>query len=423
MKQKQTKDDAVQTQSELRQRRERALSRMRARREQQKTGEHNERTAVFRRRLTQASDARAPMTVRTRGYYRFSREFPGETDADGLRENSADKKRKVRLGLLWAAGLIAVFCLSFLLAKTAWFVSSQPPAVTEPTEPTDSESAAFAAVHVPRDAMEEADAQTLLDMVSAADGNVAVLECKDEEGYQYVYETSLLNALRAKGVKTAAYISCFKDTFNTGTDPAKAVRSYNEKGAVWTDNAGSGWLNPFSADARGLLLDAVRAAADAGFDYILLDNVCFPADAGSASAFYTGEDAFTGTRNQLLRGFISDAVAAAGKAGTILMTRYTSFDPEVSPDRAPAYGDLLNTGAGMMAADARTGAQSRNVTVNGETFADPAKLPYAFTLAVAEFALQNAGGTRVIVCVRNDDTAAEAVKAAGFAGVYGWLLW
>jgi hypothetical protein len=406
----------------LRQRRERALSRQRKRREQQQKSESGERRAIFERRLKKASARKAPFTLRTRGYYRFSRDFPGNVDETGLRENRSGRKRAVLRGILWAIGLIAVFCVSFTLAKAAWLVSNEPPAVTGPTEPADTEMTAFRALHFSRGDMEDAGEAYVKQALKDAGAAVAVFEVKDAEGYVYVY-TDLLRELHADGIRAAAYISCFQDSVHTWETPALSVRSLNENGGVWTDNAGAGWLNPFSPEARALLLDTVKNAADAGFDYILLDHVCFPADSGSATAFYAGESEYHGTRNQVLTAFVSDAVAAAGKAGTILLTRIGAFDPTFSADRAPTYGDLLHTAAGMLAADARLSRQQKNQTVGEETFADPADIPYAFTLAVGEFALQNAENTRVLLCVDRNESAEETLKAADFAGVYGWILW
>ncbi len=405
----------------LRQRRERALNRQQRRREQQKKGASGERDAVFARRLKKAPSRKAPVTLRTRGYYRFTRDFPGSVDEAGFRENRQSKKRAAVKGVVWALALLAVFCASFTLAKTAWLVSNVPPAASEPAAPVDSRAEGFRALHFSRESLEEATAGSVIDRLEAADAAVAVLEVKDEYGYGYVY-AELIKALEARGFGTAAYISCFKDSFHTWDNAALSVRG-GADGAPWTDNAGAGWLNPFAPEARALLLESIRGAADEGFDYILLDNVCFPADSGSATAFYPGEDEYPGTRNQVLTAFVSDAVTAAGRAGTILLTRISAFDPAAAADRAPAYGDLLHTAAGILAVDARLSLQPKNLTVGGETFADPADLPYAFTLAAGEFAVNNAENGRVLLCLESGDTAEEALKAARYAGAAGWILW
>ncbi len=405
----------------LRQRRERALNRQQRRREQQKKGASGERDAVFARRLKKAPSRKAPVTLRTRGYYRFTRDFPGSVDEAGFRENRLSKKRTAVRGVLWALALLAVFCVSFTLSKTAWLVSNVPPAAVTPTEPAGSSTESFRALHFSRESLEEATAERVIERLEAADATTAVLEVKDEYGYGYVY-ADLVKALQAHGFGTAAYISCFKDSYHTWDNAALSVRG-GADGAPWTDNAGAGWLNPFVPEARALLLEIIRSAADDGFDYILLDNVCFPADSGSATASYPGEDEYHGTRNQVLTGFISDAVTAAGRAGTILLTRISAFDPEAAADRAPTYGNLLHTAAGLLAADARLSLQPKNMTVGSETFADPADIPYAFTLAAGEFALHNAETGRVLLCLEAGNTAEETLKAARFAGAAGWILW
>ena len=152
MKQKTTPPEG-QPKEALRQRREHALFRLQKRREQLKKGESGERRAIFERRLKKASARKAPKTLRTRGYYRFTRDFPDTVDENGLRENRSGKKRALLRRILWAVGLIAVFCVSFTLAKTAWMVSNEPPAVTVPAEPEDTQTAAFRAVHFSREDM------------------------------------------------------------------------------------------------------------------------------------------------------------------------------------------------------------------------------------------------------------------------------
>lgn len=50
------------------------------------TREKNSRADFERKRKT-ASDEKAPLTSRTRGYYRFSRDYPAVVDENRFREN------------------------------------------------------------------------------------------------------------------------------------------------------------------------------------------------------------------------------------------------------------------------------------------------------------------------------------------------
>jgi hypothetical protein len=399
-----------------------ALKRIREKRAQEQADRSGERSAVFAARLKNASSRKAPQTARTRGYYRFSRAYPGEVDADGMRENSTPKKgRLLRVSALLLLA-VAVFLGAYCVTRAARLHSEAAPAVSVPT-PAQTEPAALRALmHFTPDETENASADGLAAALERAGCSAAVLEYKDEYGRIYKERAALVSALHAQGYRAAAYISCFKDSFRPELDPSLAVQPVNRPNEAWKDNTGNGWLNPFSAEARRLLLDTVASAAADGFDYILLDNVCFAGDSGSAAPFYAGESEFTGTRNQLLRGFVSDAVSAAGGARTILMTRFAALEAGAPNDRAPAYGDLLDTAAGTLCADARFSVQPKNVTVNGEAFADAADIPYAFVLAVGEFAVKNAGGTPVLLCVQKS-AAAEAASAAGYAGAAGIILW
>ena len=233
----------------------------------------------------------------------------------------------------------------------------------------------------------------------------------------------LVAALKEKKIPCAAYISCFKDSTAPENDAELSVLRTGAQGGRWTDSAGNGWLNPFSAEAREYVLRSVAAAADEGFAYIVLDNVCFPPDSGSAPAYYAGESDYSGTRNQLLRGFVHDAVVKAGAAQTILMLRASGLEPGANAERAPYYGSLLDTNAGFVCADARLSVQAKNVSVGGKTFDEPGDIPFAFMLAMGELAAGNAGEARVLLCVDADANAEEGAAAAEYVQASGCVFW
>ena len=399
-----------------------ALRKLQMRREKEKKDVNHERNAVFVKKMRGASARKAPFTLRTKGYYRFSKDFPADVDGDGLRENAEQKKHVRRRAILMAAVLVLVFCASFIAAKTAWYVSTAAPRQTpaETTEPTSAQQKTglrFIGSQKDEDAAENA-----LQALHSAGADIAVLELKDASGI--VYDNSaLVSALHAEGYRAAAYVCCFRDPAGAAADNTMAIRSNTEEDSLWKDNAGVSWLNPFSADAREYLLALVTKAAESGYDYVLLDNVCFPSDAGSSAANYPGENEYTGTRNQLLRGFVNDAVSKAGTAKTILMCRFSAFDPDAPADKAPYYGNLLGTSAGTLCADARLSVQPKNLTVGETVFNDPSGIPFAFTLGVGEYAVLSAGGTDVILCLDAGETASQTAQAALYAGSGGYILW
>ena len=400
-----------------------ALKKLQAKREKQKKGADSERAAVFSKKLKNAASRKAPFTQRTRGYYRFSRDFPAEVDSEGLRKNGEQKKRTARRAAVFAAVLLLVFCVSYTAAKTARYISGDtPPAAERPTDSAIPSAKPKNAVRYTGAQPEETEEDALAAAMRSADADIAVLEFKNSYGTVSMH-TDLVAALHDRGKQAAAYISCFKDTAGAAQSDAMAIRSGSEENSIWKDNAGNNWLNPFSAEAREYLLSLVADAAETGYDYILLDNVCFPGDSGSSAAYYPGESEFTGTRNQLLRGFVNDAVNRAGTAQTILMCRFAAFDPDAAPEKAPYYGNMLGTSAGTICADARLSVQPKNCAVGETLFNDPADIPFAFTLAVGEYTVNNAENTRVLLCVDADNAADDALSAAGYAGAAGCILW
>ncbi len=399
-----------------------ALRKLQMRREKEKKDVNNERNAVFVKKMRGASARKAPFTLRTKGYYRFSRDYPADVDGDGLRENAEQKKHARRRGILMAAVLVLVFCASFIAAKTAWYISTAAPRQIPSETDAPVSSPTKAGVRFAGALNDEDTAAQTLQALQAANADIAVLDLKDDSGAVFD-NTELVSALHSEGRKAAAYICCFRDPAAAAADNTMAIRSNAEEDSLWKDNAGISWLNPFSAAAREYLLTLVTNAADSGYDYILLDSVCFPSDAGSSVANYPGENEFTGTRNQLLRGFVNDAVVKAGTAKTILMCRFAAFDPDAPADKAPYYGNLLGTSAGTLCADARLSVQPKNVTVGETEFNEPSGIPFAFTLAVGEFMINNAGGTDVILCLDAAESPEETVKAALYAGAGGYILW
>lgn len=389
-------------------------------RETRKRRAEKERSAVFKRRVKNAGTRKAPVTQRTRGYYRFTKDYPAEVDSDGLRKNGEDPVRKRRRGLL-IAGLMAGVCLlAFFMTKTAWYLAAREPETQPTAAPEASPAVMTGALRIEADELTAAAADAAL---TQANLGIAVLEYKTENGNLHNGNEALIAALHETDRKAAAYISCFKDTLGAVGYPELAVTPYNGEADFWQDNAGNGWLNPFSAAAKAYILEVIAAAAAEGFDYILLDNVCFPSDSGAGTAYFAGEGDYAGTRNQLLRGFIGDAVTAAGAAGTILMCKYAAFDPEAPADKAPYYGNLLGTGAGSMCADARLSLQQKNITIGEEKFTDPASIPFAFMLAVAQMAGNNAEGANIYLCMENGDTAADGLRAAQYTRATGYILW
>jgi len=398
-----------------------ALSKIQENRDRERTDAEQQRNAVFTKRLRGYSSGKAPRTLRTKGYYRFNKDYPMTVDGEGFRENSASERRVKRRAILIAAGIALAFVFSFVITKTCVYLSGINPAVNAvPDETIARQTVSY--LRLTREEITGEGSGKLSDIVLGSGCSGAIIEVKDEEGNIYLddFTANAVKELKADGIETAAYISCFKDSLSPDEDSSFRIRKNSSSGELWTDNSGSKWLNPFSESARALLLYTVSAASELGFRMIALDNVGFPSDSGSGTAYFFGENEWTGTRNQLIRGFISDSVSGAGNSVTAIVCSFSAFDAEASAELAPYYGNLLNTGAGIMCADARLSRHPKNVTVGTEKFTDPSEIPYAFILTAGDYAVGNTESEEAFICFDRADSGEDAVSLSGASGCIIW---
>lgn len=416
-----------------------ALGRHRQTREDIRRAAELEQLKVFVRRTKSASGKKAQRTSRTRAYYPFSKEYPAAVDPEGFRAASPQKKK--RAPAVFAVLLtVLAFCLSFVLTKTGMLISAEKPAAAQENTAEEPEAERLRLCRLGFELYAGGNAEAIRDAVSRQGCNGALFEVKSESGYvnlsmpdtdlagfRAVQPEETLAALKKAGVKTCAYISCFRDPLAAAWDPSMAVRRTDAAGGLWTDNAGQGWLNPYSLAACDYLAAIVEAAANAGFDLILLDNVCFSTDSGTAMAYYPGESETGLPRNAALGAFVEQALAAAGKTEVILMCRTGAFDPLASSE-LPAYGgNLLQTGAGAVCVDARLSRQPKNLAVGADRFADPAAMPFVFTLTAGDYAVngtaETLSGAETLICVEAGASLEDCLRAASLSAVSGYVIW
>ena len=416
-----------------------ALGRRQETREKQRQAEAQERLQVFIRRTREASGKKAQKTARTRGYYRFSKTYPSNVDAEGFREPPPSPGGKKRIWLCVLCGLLA-FCLSFVVTKTSLLISKETPENAVQDEDLTPPAAKLRMLRFSYEDYAAGNAAAVVETLNANGCNAALFEIKSPSGYvnlampefaaagkREVDPSAMLEQIKAAGCETAAYISCFLDPLAARWEVSMAVRRTNDQGDVWTDNAGFAWLNPFSQAARTYVSQIASSAAKAGFDYIVLDNVCFSSDSGTAMPYYPGEDGAGVSRNAVLNAFVEDIVTSASGARVIVMCRFSAFDPLADAD-LPAYGgNLLQTAASALCVDARLSFQQKNVAIGTERFSDPASLPFVFTLAAGDYAVQGItdalSGAESMICIENGDTLADTLRAVKLMNLYGYVIW
>jgi hypothetical protein len=89
-----------------------------------------------------------------------------------------------------------------------------------------------------------------------------------------------------EGLFLIGRVVCFEDPILSRARPDLAIRTSG--GAVWQNDAGLGWTNPYEKRVWDYNLRIAQAAARSGFDEIQFDYVRFPSDGDIESAVFPG---------------------------------------------------------------------------------------------------------------------------------------
>lgn len=165
-----------------------------------------------------------------------------------------------------------------------------PPSASPSPSPSPEPEAAYA-LSVPMEMIGRPDQLlTLKDFALEAGINEIVLEVKNIQGeLADPAETAASVALLSEpGLTLTARLSAFRDNTITTQEGTFGVK--HTSGVNWLDRNRLRWINPYIPEARQYVIDCVLACRDAGFERVLLDNLCFPYF-GSLSAIGYGEHA------------------------------------------------------------------------------------------------------------------------------------
>ncbi|MBQ3537372.1 MAG: hypothetical protein IJA39_02235 [Clostridia bacterium] len=403
-----------------------------AREEQKK---EKSRNALFRRRVREASEKKAPKTLRTKSYYRFSKEYPSAVTPDGFRENKPEKE-KLSAGkkLLAVICCIAVFCLSFLAIETAFVISERDISDGKGGQQTDT-AELRTAVHFTADKLRNLSAQDILSELDAHGADTAVFEFKDEYGYVYFDINSFTGAsadrripeaetklreLKENGISCIAYISCFRDTAAASSLAGACLK--NTMGSDFIAADGSAWLDPFAEASVTYLTDIIKKAAEAGFDNILLDNVCFP-PAGNAEPGYSGDASSAEKKNAVLIDFINKASSEAGKDKIIVMSLISGINQVTDAPSEKYSGLLTSADCEGFAVDLRTASQNNEITENSHYFSYVDEMPEVFILDALSLAKTSLKDTDRKLTAIVDSTLTETEKLAEISDIYNIIYW
>ena len=105
---------------------------------------------------------------------------------------------------------------------------------------------------------------------------------QDGAALHYYDPREVVGKVHKAGVYLIGRVVTFEDPITARAHPELAV--HTSDGSLWHNNAGLGWLNPYSHAAWKYDVDVAVAAAKAGFDEIQFDYVRFPSDGDPRSS-------------------------------------------------------------------------------------------------------------------------------------------
>lgn len=330
---------------------------------------------------------KAPAVSRTKGYYRFSKDFPGVTDSNGYRDNTiiidspakkAATKRKLTLTF------VCVFLLSFLATTLAFAVSNHAIAPAAEKQTTDSfhktEIAGNKTAFLSGEVLSSGSISGITASLGAAGVNAVAIELKDASGYFY-FEPSLsvsaealsktaenaadtIKAFKDSGFTVFAVVSCFADDIYARNNQSQALYTViperedgtPETSELWYDrmNSSHAWLSPYSEDVLYYLNSTVSDVLHLGVNGILFENMILP-DFGEENiiipgAASDGDSALQKSMETL--NYINNTISC--RTGVVVQTELLSSVSMDTEDDAFSY--IVSSGCDSIVLDARNTA-------------------------------------------------------------------
>ncbi|MFQ5576577.1 MAG: putative glycoside hydrolase [Anaerolineae bacterium] len=229
---------------------------------------------------------------------------------------------------------------------------------------------------------------------------------------------------QTRDIYTIARMVVFKDNPLALGNPNLAV--VGADGAVWLDDEGLGWANPFREEVWDYNIALAKEIAALGFDEINVDYIRFPSD-GDLNAIAFAEENTLETRTGAIRAFISRMERALRPYGVFLSADVFGLTVWVDPEN--------DMNIGQRVVDLAPYVDYLSPMVYPSTFSagnlgfdDPSAHPYDII-----YRSQNAAATRVSAPTGVRPwlqaywyTPAEMrlqKQAANDAGSAGWVWW
>ncbi len=382
----------------------------------------------------------------TRGYYRFSKDFPSVTDSEGYRDNdlivnSPSKKASVRRRLI--ALFICIFIVSFCVTTLMFTVSKVPVALPdEPLTGEDEEKTFYgnSAIYINGSVLSMSSAERVIGNVRYHGMDTVVIDFKDAQGNFYynpsinVAADALTNVgdnaekivkeFQSASIRVYARFCMFADDIYARTNQKEAayVMTAAEDGTsgqvrtVWYNDGDDShaWLNPYSQEVQYYLRCCVEDINNIGVDGIIFDYVSLPLSYQTAAVQFDGSDdsapdeAITSFINLLNNTYIDCETAVCVPVDAMLDALKTGTAPLI-----------FGSGCDYVIPDARLSLMPENTVVGTHQYAKPSVSPVEFiteyVTSIKKLAGADTNSVRIMPLIEASDTSAKEISA--LAGV------
>lgn len=373
----------------------------------------------------------APRVSHTKGYYRFSRDFPSVTDSDGYRDNevfvnSPAKKASGHRRL--AAVCLVVFVLAFVLTTFAFTVSEQPIADTEPSTAESDAGIPAAENHfafLSGETLSSDSVQGILTQLKAQGVDVVVIPFKDAAGYFYFKPSvsvgnealskasdraaNVVKEFREAGIAVYASVSCFADDIYARNHQdeaayvitAPASGDNDEVRSLWYNGGENShaWLSPYSDEVIYYLTTVSQDISYLGVSGIVFTNAVYPSGQdGVRFSLKTDEDIGADEKAAQVIFSVSSQVSCPTAFTVTAEMMLGAIDEATLPV-------IFESGCDKAFVDANIAHMPDNTRIGAKTYASPKDSAEDFLRDYEEAVhalLSSVGNPPEIVLIRDD---------------------
>ncbi|MBQ8209944.1 MAG: hypothetical protein IJZ35_05120 [Clostridia bacterium] len=390
-----------------------------------------------------------PKVSHTKGYYRFSKEFPSVTDSEGFRDNntfvnSRAKKAAVRRRL--ALLFVCVFAVSFCVTALCFAISDVPVAEEKKENQTVADVPQVKSVDkiityggaVPADV----NIESIVGECKTAGADTVIIELKDAQGHFYfkpsisvsaeaqatVVENiaQIIKELKQQGLSVYASVSCFADDIYARNNQSVTayVTAADESTSIWYggENGSNAWLSPFSNEVCYYLTTVIGDVAALGVDGIVFENATVPANAESENVSFSLSQGFEISAQQKIADWLSYTVSTVSCKTAITLSSQQLI-ADTHSDTVPAY---YTAGCDFVILDARPSDADKGVAISSLQYLEPGRTPKEYVSALLglgfEFFGKNSIKMQIVPVIDNTNLPELQLSAAEEYEIYTVVL-